>query len=274
MELPDDPYTLHADPVPVSGVFDVAFLAEAEVHHQYDGDHDWSAMVGLAALSPDLIDGTDLELAGKATRDASWPSACTRVTRPRSLDVAVVGPVGRRLPGPGAQCSGALRGRPAAQPLRHGERLSSYASTTGPSWRPSARCPTTPTPRSVGWPRSRSTPSRSTDAPINRRARVAATQSASLARAAPESTASPARLRPVPSCPVRSADPRLVVRDQRRRGVQQHDVANRSGPPVEQLPDHLRRCRPRPSRSDRPAPARGRPRSAGSSSVRCTAPSA
>lgn len=67
MVLPDEPYTLHGDPVPVSGVFDVAFLAEAEVHRQYDGDHDWSAMVGLTALSPDLITGNDLELAGKQT---------------------------------------------------------------------------------------------------------------------------------------------------------------------------------------------------------------
>ncbi len=67
MQLPDEPYTMHGDPMSVSGVFDVAFLAEAEVHHQYDGDHDWSAMVGLAALSPNLIDGTNLELAGKAT---------------------------------------------------------------------------------------------------------------------------------------------------------------------------------------------------------------
>ena len=67
MVLPDEPYTLHGDPVSVSGVFDVAFLAEAEVHHQYDGDHDWSAMVSLTSLSPDLIDGTNLELAGQAT---------------------------------------------------------------------------------------------------------------------------------------------------------------------------------------------------------------
>ena len=101
MELPDDPYTLHADPVPVSGVFDVAFLAEAEVHRQYDGDHDWSAMVGLAALSQDLIDGTDLELAGKATltklAKRLYAGHATKITHARWSDRSIDGYPGLEL---------------------------------------------------------------------------------------------------------------------------------------------------------------------------------
>ena len=50
MELPDEPYELHADPMSLNGVFDVAFVAEADVHRSYDGDNDWYATVGVAAL--------------------------------------------------------------------------------------------------------------------------------------------------------------------------------------------------------------------------------
>jgi hypothetical protein len=67
MELPDEPYELHADPMSVDGVFDVAFMAEAEVHRRYDGDNDWYATVGLAALDPDLVEGTELNRTGQAT---------------------------------------------------------------------------------------------------------------------------------------------------------------------------------------------------------------
>ena len=67
MELPDEPYELHADPMSVDGVFDVAFMAEAQVHRRYDGDNDWYATVGLAALDPDLVEGTELNRTGQAT---------------------------------------------------------------------------------------------------------------------------------------------------------------------------------------------------------------
>lgn len=67
MQLPDEPYKLHADPISIPGVFDVAFVAEAEVHREYDGDNDWQAMVALAKLDPDLVTGTELSGAGMAT---------------------------------------------------------------------------------------------------------------------------------------------------------------------------------------------------------------
>ena len=65
MTLPGDPYELKADPIADRGVFDVAFFAEAEVHEQYDGDNDWSAVVALAALDPNLVDGSDPETAAR-----------------------------------------------------------------------------------------------------------------------------------------------------------------------------------------------------------------
>jgi Protein of unknown function (DUF2510) len=67
MDLPGEPYELHGDPMSVAGVFDVAFVAEAEVHEEYDGDNDWYAMVGLAGLDPDLVDGAELTHTGAAT---------------------------------------------------------------------------------------------------------------------------------------------------------------------------------------------------------------
>ena len=51
MTLPDRPYHLLADPVPVAGLMDVVFLANAPVHERYDGRRTWSAAVLLGRLS-------------------------------------------------------------------------------------------------------------------------------------------------------------------------------------------------------------------------------
>lgn len=93
MQLPADPYELHSDPVVIPGVLDAAFLAEAEVHERYDGEHDWSAMVALAAVNPAVAAQPDLEGAGKATlaRLAAvlYGKQVTKVTRPHVADRAI-----------------------------------------------------------------------------------------------------------------------------------------------------------------------------------------
>ncbi len=66
MQLPDDPYELRSDPVSVPGVLDAAFSAEAEVHHRFDGENNWYAMVALGALSPKVARGLDLAHSGRA----------------------------------------------------------------------------------------------------------------------------------------------------------------------------------------------------------------
>jgi hypothetical protein len=63
MVLPDDPYALDPDPKQVNGLIDVIFLANAPVHADYDGQHDWLATVALIQLSPDLV-GSNLERSG------------------------------------------------------------------------------------------------------------------------------------------------------------------------------------------------------------------
>jgi hypothetical protein len=67
MQLPDDPYVLRSDPMRIPGVLDPIFAAEAEVHDRYDGEHDWGAMVALAAVDPKVAADSDLSTAGKAT---------------------------------------------------------------------------------------------------------------------------------------------------------------------------------------------------------------
>jgi hypothetical protein len=58
--LPGSPYELDDDPMQISGVFDAFFLANAEVHSDYDGTHGWSATVGLAHFSPTLTQSENL----------------------------------------------------------------------------------------------------------------------------------------------------------------------------------------------------------------------
>lgn len=93
MQLPDEPYELHSDPISIRDVLDPAFMAEAEVHERYDSEHDWSAMVALAALDPATAAQPDLEGAGKATLArlavVLYGKHVTKVTRPRVADRSI-----------------------------------------------------------------------------------------------------------------------------------------------------------------------------------------
>jgi len=64
LTLPGEPYELYPDPVHIDGVVEVIFLANADVHPDYDGRHDWQATVALAQVSPELVGGLNLEQAG------------------------------------------------------------------------------------------------------------------------------------------------------------------------------------------------------------------
>jgi hypothetical protein len=64
--LPDDPYLVYPDPMPLEGVLDLFFWAGATVHPNYDGRHSWSSAVLLGRVS-DSLAGDDLEIGGRLT---------------------------------------------------------------------------------------------------------------------------------------------------------------------------------------------------------------
>jgi hypothetical protein len=64
LTLPGAPFKPQDDPIQVDGVFDALFVADAEVHEDYDGRHSWSAAVGLAHLSPELTSSANLDQVG------------------------------------------------------------------------------------------------------------------------------------------------------------------------------------------------------------------
>ena len=66
--LPDTPYVLYPDPMPIAGVLDLVFWSEATVHPRYDGRHNWSAAVLFGQVSSSLAPG-DLETAGRLTME-------------------------------------------------------------------------------------------------------------------------------------------------------------------------------------------------------------
>ncbi len=98
MTLPGEPYELYPDPVHIDGVVDVIFLANADVHSDYDGHHDWQATVALAQISSELADGSDLEQAGtgvmKELGDRFFGGYQTQIKRLKSADRAVGGHAG------------------------------------------------------------------------------------------------------------------------------------------------------------------------------------
>ena len=98
LELPDDPYRLQADPMRVKGVLEPLFMAEAEVHDRYDGEHDWGAMVALAAVDPDLAAQPDLESTGRRTMarlaGAIYGAKVTNVTNQGVADLSIDGCAG------------------------------------------------------------------------------------------------------------------------------------------------------------------------------------
>jgi hypothetical protein len=101
MQLPDEPYELRSDPKSVPGILDVAFVAEATVHARYDGEHDWPAMVALAAINPALAQGSSVEQAGRTALVKLSPVLYgghpTRITRVRLSDRSVDGHPGVEL---------------------------------------------------------------------------------------------------------------------------------------------------------------------------------
>jgi hypothetical protein len=64
--LPDDPYLVYPDPMPLEGVLDLFFWAGATVHPNYDGRHSWSSAVLLGRVSDSPV-GDDLEAQGRLT---------------------------------------------------------------------------------------------------------------------------------------------------------------------------------------------------------------
>jgi hypothetical protein len=98
MMLPGEPYDLYPDPVHIDDVVDVIFLANADVHSDYDGRHDWQATVALAQISSELTDGSDLEQAGARVMqelgDRFFGGHPTQIKHMRSADRAVDGQPG------------------------------------------------------------------------------------------------------------------------------------------------------------------------------------
>lgn len=94
MTLPPEPYVLYPDPVELDGVVNVIFLANADVHPNYDEGRDWQATVALAEISSDLA-GADLEPAGgrvlQELGQQFFGGHPTKITHLRSADRAVDG---------------------------------------------------------------------------------------------------------------------------------------------------------------------------------------
>jgi hypothetical protein len=97
LTLPPEPYVLYPDPVQLAGVVNVIFLANAEVHPDYEAGHDWQATVALAQISSDLA-GTDLERAGirvlNELGQKFYGGHPTKITHLRSADRAIDGRAG------------------------------------------------------------------------------------------------------------------------------------------------------------------------------------
>jgi len=95
MALPDEPYVVRADPLPLSGPIEECFLASAQVHPNYDGHHDWSAMVGLAHVRPSPGSPADLEVAATAVLQQFaghfFDGSPTTVSKPTLVDHPVDG---------------------------------------------------------------------------------------------------------------------------------------------------------------------------------------
>lgn len=95
LALPGEPYDLYPDPVHVDGVVDVIFLANAEVHVDYDGRRDWQATVALAQISPELVSSSDLAQAGgrvmEELGDKFFGGHATKIRSMRSSERAANG---------------------------------------------------------------------------------------------------------------------------------------------------------------------------------------
>ena len=97
LTLPPDPYVLYPDPVQLAGVVNVIFMANAEVHPNYQAGRDWQATVALAQISSDLA-GADLERAGIRVLGALgrdfYGGHPTKITKLQTADRAIDGRAG------------------------------------------------------------------------------------------------------------------------------------------------------------------------------------
>jgi hypothetical protein len=97
LTLPPEPYVLYPDPVQLAGVVNVIFLANAEVHPNYQEGRDWQATVALAEISSELA-GADLERAGIRVLNelgrTFYGGHPTKITHLRSADRAIDGRAG------------------------------------------------------------------------------------------------------------------------------------------------------------------------------------
>jgi hypothetical protein len=97
LTLPPEPYALYPDPVQLAGVVNVIFLANADVHPDYEAGRDWQATVALAESSSDLA-GADLERAGIRVLNELghefYGGHPTKITHLRSADRAIDGRAG------------------------------------------------------------------------------------------------------------------------------------------------------------------------------------
>ena len=97
LTLPPEPYVLYPDPVQLAGVVNVIFLANAQVHPNYQEGRDWQATVALAEISPELA-GADLERAGIRVLNelghTFYGGHPTKITHLRSADRAIDGRAG------------------------------------------------------------------------------------------------------------------------------------------------------------------------------------
>jgi hypothetical protein len=95
--LPPEPYVLYPDPVQLGGVLNVIFLANAEVHSNYQEGRDWQATVALAEIRSDVA-GADLERAGIRVLNELghefYGGHPSKITRLRSADRAIDGRAG------------------------------------------------------------------------------------------------------------------------------------------------------------------------------------
>ena len=117
LTMPGDPYVLSPDPMEIRGVLDLLFWASAPVHIRYDGKHDWSSGVLLGRVAEPSNPG-DLRTEGTADPPPLEPGHLrAALDRAEGSDLAATH--GERAAGDAVLCTGALRGRPPAQPLRH-----------------------------------------------------------------------------------------------------------------------------------------------------------
>ena len=235
MQLPDDPYTVRPDPLALEGVLAEAFIADAVIHPHYAGHRSWSSAVLVGRLP--AVPDRDLEAQGRSTvgrlSRTLFNGHPTRVGSVSVADAAVGG-----QPGIDVTARVAYAVARTAQPLRRGHRPAGRArrrvgrgrGQIGPRRRPGRPRPSRPPRR---WPAGRRVAAEPRP-PGWRRPRRRAWPGPHRSRSPPGPGPAARRSR-------RPAGPGsgFAYGDQGGRRVEQHDVADRSGPPGHQVADDL-----------------------------------